>query len=425
MSFIRIRPSGPLEGTVKINGSKNAALPILAAALLGTEEIVLESVPMLKDIEVMLEVLESLGSKVDRIDGETVRIDSSGVDQFQVPDHLMDQMRASFVIMGPLLARMGKAQAHLPGGCAIGKRPIDLHLKGFRALGATIVEGPDSISAYAPEGGLQGGRVYLDFPSVGATQNIMIAACLAQGETLIENASKEPETVDLANFLNKLGAHVRGAGTSNIVIKGVEKLGGCHHTVIPDRIEAATFMVGAAMTRGDVLVERVIAAHIRPVLAKLTEVGCQVEESEYEDKIRVMAPGPLKATRIRTLPYPGFPTDVQPQFMALTTICQGQSQVEETVFEDRFKHVDELNKMGALIVTEGNQAVIRGVDQLVGAKVKATDLRAAAALILAGLVAEGETEVHEIRHLDRGYIRFEERLRALGADVVRIEDEEV
>lgn len=424
MSFIRIRSAGPLEGQVKISGSKNAALPILAASLLGQEEIILEEVPQLRDVEIMFQVLKALGCKLSKEGDGVVRIDAREIDQVQAPDDLMDQMRASFVIMGPLLARMGRASAHLPGGCAIGKRPIDLHLKGFRALGAEIEEDADRISARAPEGGLKGGNVYLDYPSVGATQNIMIAACQAKGETWIENAAREPEIVDLANFLTKLGAKVRGAGTSNIVVEGVDRLGGCHHTIIPDRIEASTFLLAGAMTGGDVLVKQAIPDHIRPVLAKLSEVGCRVDEEEYSGNIRLISRGRLQGTRIRTLPYPGFPTDVQAPFMALMTICEGQSRVAETVFENRFKHVDELNKMGALIVTEGNEAIIRGVDWLKGASVKATDLRAAAALVLAGLVADGQTEVHEIYHLDRGYVDFEEKLRGLGADIERINEEE-
>lgn len=426
MEYIRVRKSGPLHGTVKVSGAKNAALPILAASLLATEEVILEEVPPLKDVEVMIKVLRSLGAKVEYLEEEKIRIDSSGVDHYEAPGELMNLMRASFLVMGPLLTRLGRTRTRLPGGCNIGKRPVDLHLKGFYHLGAILDEDADSIGAKAPEGGLQGGTVYLDFPSVGATQNIMMAASMAKGETQIDNAAKEPEIVDLANFLNKMGAHVRGAGTSTILIEGVERLKGARHSIIPDRVEAATFLVAAAMTYGQVRVEHVIASHIRPILAKLVEAGSKVEVVEDEDVIQVSPGQPLSAIKIRTLPYPGFPTDAQAQFMALMAICQGQSKVEETVFENRFMHVDELNKMGALIVTDGNEAVIRGVDHLVGACVNATDLRAGAALVIAGLVAQGESHIHNVYHIDRGYYKLEEKLRGLGADVERIfvEDEE-
>lgn len=421
MEYFRIASSGPLQGTIKVDGAKNAALPILAASLLGTEEIVLEEVPQLRDVEVMIEVLRSLGAKVEYIADTTIRIDASEVNCTEAPGHLMNRMRASFLVLGPLLARFGHTHTHTPGGCNIGERPVDLHLKGFRALGAHIVEEPEQIGASAPPEGLTGSNIYLDFPSVGATQNIMMAASLAKGESRIENAAKEPEIVDLANFLNKMGARIRGAGTSTIVISGVPKLYGASHTVIPDRIEAATFLVGAAMTRGRVRVENAIASHIRPVIAKLIEVGCAVQVDEDGDVIEVNGEGPLHATKIRTLPYPGFPTDVQAQFMALMTVCEGQSHVEETVFENRFMHVDELNKMGALIVTEGKEASIRGVQKLMGAKVRATDLRAGAALTIAGLVATGTTEVYDVYHIDRGYYHLEEKLRKLGANVERLQ----
>lgn len=421
MSYIRVRNSGPLEGTVRINGAKNAALPILAASLLGTEEIIIEGIPPLKDVEVMVQVLRSLNAKVEYLDAETIKIDPSTVDHCNPPFELVNKMRASFIVMGPLLTKYGKIQIGLPGGCSIGKRPIDLHLKGFKALGAELDKDPNSIGAEAGPGGLVGNLVYLDFPSVGATQNIMLAATMAKGETIIENAAKEPENVDLANFLNKMGAKVRGAGTSRIIIKGVPKLGGARHTIIPDRIEASTFLVGAAMTGGSIKIENVLAEHIRPILAKLSEVGCQIKEGEDDDTICLSMKTRPQATKIRTLPYPGFPTDVQAQFMALMSIAEGQSKVDETVFENRFMHVDELNKMGALIVTEGNDAIIRGVDRLKGSRVNATDLRAGAALVLAGLVAEGETEIYNVYHLDRGYYHLEERLRALGADIERVE----
>ena len=418
MEYIRVRNRGPLKGSVTISGAKNAALPILAASLLGTEEIILEQVPPLKDVEVMIEVLRALDVEVEYLDKETIRIDASKVTKTVTPGALMNRMRASFVVMGPLLTRLGRTYTKMPGGCNIGKRPVDLHLKGFKALGAEIDEEPDAVGAKAPDGGLVGGKVYLDFPSVGATQNIMMAATMAKGETVIENAAKEPEITDLANFLNKMGAKVRGVGTSTILVEGVEKLHGTRHTIIPDRIEASTFIVAAAMTGGTVEIRNVLSDHIRPILAKVQEVGVTIQDND-DDTILVQSNGRLKATKIRTLPYPGFPTDVQAQFMALMCIAKGQSRVEETVFENRFMHVDELNKMGALIVTDGNEAIVRGVDHLVGAKVNATDLRAGAALILAGLVADGETQVHNIYHLDRGYYHLEEKFKGLGADIER------
>ncbi|MDY3052520.1 MAG: UDP-N-acetylglucosamine 1-carboxyvinyltransferase [Ndongobacter sp.] len=422
MRYIRVEESGPLRGSVRISGAKNAALPILAGALLGTEPIILEEVPILRDVQVMLEVLQSLNVKIEYRDATTVELDAGGVMSFEPPGDLMNQMRASFLVIGALLGRFGIARAEMPGGCNIGKRPIDLHLKGFRALGAEIIEEPNAITARAPKDGLIGNNVYLDFPSVGATQNLIMAASLARGQSRIENAAKEPEIVDLANFLNKMGARIKGAGTSTIIITGVPALGGAVHTIIPDRIEASTFLVGAAMTHGHVRVENVIASHIRPVLAKLTEVGCDVIELDEEDAIEVCAENrTLKATKIRTLPYPGFPTDVQAQFMALMTVCEGQSHVEETVFENRFMHVEELAKMGALIATEGHDAVIRGVDRLNGAKVNATDLRAGAALVLAGLIARGTTEVHNVQHIERGYYQLAEKLQALGGKAELVE----
>lgn len=419
---IIVTSNGPLEGTVKIGGAKNSALPIIAASLLGTEPIILEDVPKLNDVGVILQVLEHLGSKVEYLDERTIRIDSSKLNSYVTPFDLMSKMRASFLVMGPLLARFGITKTSLPGGCAIGMRPVDLHLKGFKALGAKIISDNTKIEANA-EGGLKGTILYLDFPSVGATQNIMMAATMAEGETVIENPAKEPEIVDLANFLNKLGADVKGAGTATIRIRGVEKLRGTSHPIIPDRIEAATYMVGAAMTKGDVTVENCIVSHVSPIIAKLREVGCDVYDMEDEDKVRVVAKDKqLVGVNIKTLPYPGFPTDVQAQFMALLTICEGRSTVTETVFENRFMHVDELSKMGALIATEGKEARIAGVPKLRGADVRATDLRAGAALVLAGLVAEGETKIRETYHIYRGYDDIIGKLRGLGAKIDRIEE---
>lgn len=414
-----INSNGPLRGEVKIDGAKNSALPILAACVLGTEEIILDGVPELKDVEIMIEVLKHLGSKVEYIDENSLRIDSSNINTCETPYELMDKMRASFVVMGPLLARFSKAYTKAPGGCNIGARPIDLHLKGFNALGATSIVDYDQISIEAKDG-LKGNEIYLDFPSVGATQNIIMAATLADGETVIENAAKEPEIVDLVSFLSKMGAKIKGAGTSTITIEGVEKLTGTRHTIIPDRIEAATYMLAAAMTGGEVKIVNAIGSHIRPVIAKLIEIGAEVEEVEEDDVIYVKADHRLKSTNIQTLPYPGFPTDVQAQFMALLTVSEGESRIQETVFENRFMHVEELSKMGAVIATSGNRATIAGVESLHGADVRATDLRAGAALVMAGLVAKGETRVSDIYHIDRGYSHLVEKLTELGADIKRV-----
>lgn len=414
-----INSNGPLKGEVNISGAKNSALPILAACVLGTEEIILDGVPELKDVEIMVEVLKHLGSNIKYLDKNTLSIYSSGINTCETPFELMDKMRASFVVMGPLLSRFHAAYTKAPGGCNIGSRPIDLHLKGFEALGATNEVNDDEISIEA-KNGLLGTEIYLDFPSVGATQNIMMAATLADGKTTLDNAAKEPEIVDLASFLSKMGANIKGAGTSTIVIEGVEKLTGTRHTIIPDRIEAATYMTAAAMTRGEVLINNVIGSHIRPVIAKLVEMGVDVEEIEDEDKIIVKAPNRLKSTNIQTLPYPGFPTDAQAQFMALMTVCEGESRIQETVFENRFMHVEELMKMGAVIATSGNRATIAGVEKLHGADVRATDLRAGAALVMAGLVAKGTTRVFDIYHIDRGYSNLVEKLTGLGADIKRV-----
>lgn len=417
MEKIVVEKSPPLHGKVRVSGAKNAALPILAASLLGTEDIILEDVPNLKDVEIMCEVLKSLGSEVVYLDTNTIKINSKDLNNFETKYDLMNKMRASFLVMGPLLTRLGKTKNSLPGGCAIGARPIDLHLKGFRALGAEVLQDEDNVFAHTEK--LIGNMVYLDFPSVGATENIMMAATMAQGETIIDNAAMEPEIVDLSNFLNKLGADIRGAGTSTIKIRGVQHLGGARHSIIPDRIEAGTLMVGAAISKGDVIVENVITSHMKPVSAKLRECGCTVEEDV--DCIRVIGNDHLKAIDIKTMPYPGFPTDMQAQFMALMTVLEGTSTVIETVFENRFMHVEELKKMGADITVEERAATIEGKDKLFGAEVKATDLRAGAALVLAGIVAEGKTIIDEIYHIDRGYDRIEEKFRKLGANIYRQE----
>lgn len=420
MERIVVEKSPALKGRVRISGAKNAALPILAACLLGTEDIYLEEVPELQDVHIMCELLESLGSTVEKLGKGKLKINSSGLHEYRTPFELMNKMRASFLVMGPLLARLGRTENSLPGGCSIGARPIDYHLKGFRALGAQIQEDIGNITASCDR--LKGDKIYLDFPSVGATENIMMAAVLAEGETVIENAAKEPEIVDLSNFLRKLGAKVTGAGTSTIRIDGVEKLGGARHSIIPDRIEAGTFMVAAAITGGDVLVENVITSHIKPVIAKLKESGCEIiEEGE---NVRVKGAAIPETIDIKTLPYPGFPTDMQAQFMAYMTQCKGSNVTIETVFENRFMHVDEFKKMGADIKIDGRSAVVVGPKRLTGTSVKASDLRAGAALILVGLVAEGKTTIRDVYHIDRGYEDIEEKFRGLGANVYRIEREE-
>ena len=421
MEKIVVEKSPALKGRVRISGAKNAALPILAACLLGTEDIYLEEVPELQDVHIMCQVLEALGSEVEVLGKGKLKINSAHLKEYKTPFELMNKMRASFLVMGPLLARMGKTENSLPGGCSIGARPIDYHLKGFRALGAEIHEDIGNITASCDE--LVGEKIYLDFPSVGATENIMMAAVLAKGETIIDNAAKEPEIVDLSNFLRKLGAKVTGAGTSTIRIVGVDRLGGARHAIIPDRIEAGTFMVAAAITGGDVLVENVITNHIKPVIAKLKESGAEViEEGE---NVRVIGRPLPEAIDIKTLPYPGFPTDMQAQFMAYMTQCKGSNVAIETVFENRFMHVEEFEKMGADIKIDGRSAVVIGPKRLHGAHVHASDLRAGAALILVGLVAEGKTYIHDIYHIDRGYEDIEEKFRNLGAVISRVESEEI
>lgn len=417
VSKLLVEKSPPLRGKVRISGAKNSTLPIIAASLLGTEDIILRDVPKLKDVDVICEVLMSLGAEVEFLDEHVLRINSKNINKYETPYELMSKMRASFLVMGPLLTRIGRTKTSLPGGCAIGTRPIDLHLKGFKALGAEVDVDHGCIGAYAEK--LVGSKVYLDFPSVGATENIMMAAVLAEGETIIDNAAMEPEIVDLANFLNKLGANIKGAGTSSIRVTGVEKLAGGEHTIIPDRIEAGTFMVASAITGGDVLVENVIPSHIKPIIAKLRETGAQVIENG--DEIRVIGTKDKRAVDIKTLPYPGFPTDMQAQFMALASVTQGTSVIIETVFENRFMHVDELKRMGADIKIDGRSAILQGVDSLTSAPVKATDLRAGAALVLAGLVADGVTEIDNVYHIDRGYDDIEKKITNLGGRISRKE----
>lgn len=421
MEKLIINGGKALRGRVKISGAKNAVLPIIAAALLGQNmPSKLEEVPALDDVHTLSAVLEQLGVKAEfDADKNTLLVDSSQIASCEAPYDLVRKMRASFLIIGPLLARCGRAKISLPGGCAIGTRPIDLHLKGFEALGAKIDIGHGYIEAVAPEG-LKGARIYLDFPSVGATENIMMAASMAEGTTIIENPAQEPEIIDLANYLNVMGARVRGAGTNVIKIEGVKSLTGKNYTIIPDRIEAGTYMVAAAMTKGDVYIENAISEHLKPVIAKLKEAGVTIEENI--DGIRVVCDRRTKAVDIKTLPYPGFPTDMQAQFMALLTVSEGMGRVTETVFENRFMHVDELKHMGANIRIDGRTSMVEGVDRLQGCAVKATDLRAGAAMVLAGLVAEGETRVGYIHHIDRGYDNLVSKLVMLGADIRRVDD---
>ncbi len=418
MAKILVQKSGPLMGSVKVSGAKNSVLPIIAASLLSQGKCELEDIPGLKDVDVICEVLASLGADIKKKNKNgIIEINSSKIDNHEAPYELIRKMRASFLVLGPLLARMGKARISLPGGCAIGTRPIDLHLKGFQALGARIDVGHGYVEATAEK--LIGDKIYLDFPSVGATENIMMAATMAEGITVLENAAEEPEIVDLANFLNGMGAKIKGAGTDTIKIQGVKELGGTKHTVIPDRIEAGTFMVASAMTGGDVTINNALTDHLKPIIAKLKECGVEIEEKG--DSIRVNARNGICPTDLKTLPYPGFPTDMQAQFMSLLSVAQGTSVVIETVFENRFMHVGELKRMGANIKIEGRSAVIEGVNSLQGAQVKATDLRAGAALILAGMVAEGTTEISDIYHVDRGYVEIENKLNALGANISRVE----
>lgn len=418
MDKLVITGGNRLSGRVRISGAKNAVLPIIAAALLAQTPSTLTEIPDLDDVRTISDVLSYLGAKVTRRKAGELHIDSADVNRSEAPYELVRKMRASFLIMGPLLARRGYAKISLPGGCAIGTRPIDLHLKGFEALGAEITLGHGAIEARAVHG-LTGARIYLDFPSVGATENIMMAACLAKGQTVLENPAEEPEIVDLATYLNSMGAKIRGAGTNVIRIDGVESLHGAEHTVIPDRIEAGTYMVAAAITDGDVTLDNVVVEHLKPVIAKLKEAGVGIEEGE--DSVRVWGTGRRRAVDIKTLPYPGFPTDMQAQFMALMTVTSGTSIITETVFENRFMHVDELKRMGANIKIEGRSAVVEGVPNLTGCPVKATDLRAGAALVIAGLVAEGQTEIGCIHHIDRGYEDLVGKFRQLGAQIERVQ----
>lgn len=423
MEQIIVHGGNQLKGTVKIEGAKNAVLPILAATLLAEEgTTVLKNVPILSDVFTMNQVIKHLNVDIDFNEEENqVVVDATKPLDIEANYEYVSQMRASIVVMGPLLARNGHAKVAMPGGCAIGKRPIDLHLKGFQALGAEIIQKNGYIEAIAKE--LKGSRIYLDFPSVGATQNIMMAAVRAKGTTIIENVAREPEIVDLANVLNKMGAHVYGAGTEMMRIEGVDKLHAVEHSVVQDRIEAGTFMVAAAMTEGNVLIEEAIIEHNRPLISKLTEMGAVV--TEEEKGIRVIGPKEIKPTDIKTLPHPGFPTDMQAQVTAMQVLAKGSSVVTETVFENRFQHLEEMINMNADVQIDGNVAVINGGKPLQGASVNATDLRAAAALILLGLRANGITRVSHLEYLDRGYYEFHKKLQKLGAKVERVNEEPI
>lgn len=419
MEKLIIKGGTPLHGSVRISSAKNAVLPIIVAALLPENPATITDVPELADVTTICSVLDSLGVKIER-KGRDMVFDASDIRNTEASYELMSRMRASFLIMGPLLAKKGHAKIALPGGCMIGSRPIDLHLKAFEAMGAEIEICNGYVEARAPKG-LHGAEIYLDFPSVGATENVLMAAALTEGRTVIENAAEEPEIVDLVTFLSGMGANIKGAGTNVIRVEGVKKLTGITHTVIPDRIEAGTFMIAAAMAGGNVLVENVLADHLKPLLAKLGEAGVDVVKEDI-DRVRIISSGKICSTDIKTLPYPGFPTDLQAQFMALMTVGNGVSRITETVFEKRFMHAGELQRMGASIQIEGRTAVVTGVPFLRGAFVRATDLRAGAALTLAGLAAHGTTEVGELQYIDRGYDHLVEKLQGLGANISRVKE---
>ncbi|GBD66608.1 UDP-N-acetylglucosamine 1-carboxyvinyltransferase [Tetragenococcus halophilus subsp. halophilus] len=423
MEEIIVYGDNPLKGTVEIEGAKNAVLPILAASLLAEEGTTkFNSVPILSDVFTMKEVIHHLNAKVDfDLDKKEITVDASYPLEIEAPYEYVSKMRASIVVLGPLLARNGHAKVAMPGGCAIGKRPIDLHLKGFQALGATIHQKNGYIEAVADQ--LEGNSIYLDFPSVGATQNIMMAAVKARGTTTIDNVAREPEIVDLANVLNKMGAKIYGAGTEIMRIEGVEQLHAVSHAIVQDRIEAGTFMVAGAMPNNDVFIKDAIAEHNRPLLSKIKEMGAEVTETE--EGIRVQGPSQLQPTDIKTLPHPGFPTDMQAQTSVLQLLANGTSVTTETVFENRFQHLEEMCKMNAHMKIDGNVAIMQGNDSLQGALVYATDLRAAAALVLAGLKAEGITRVRNLKYLDRGYYQFHEKLQKLGANIERVNDNPV
>ena len=412
-----MKGGNPLAGEVTISGAKNAALGILAAAIMTEEDVIIDNLPDVRDINVLLEAIEEIGARVERIDRHTVRINAKDIHEVEVDDEYIRRIRASYYFIGALLGKYKSAQVPLPGGCNIGSRPIDLHLKGFRALGAKIEIERGAVVAHAID--LVGSHIYLDKVSVGATINIMMAASLAEGLTIIENVAKEPHVVDVANFLNSMGANIKGAGTDIIRIRGVRRLHGTEYSIIPDQIEAGTFMCAAAVTRGDVTVKNVIPKHLEAISAKLLEIGCEVVE--FDDAVRGVGKPYQRHTNINTLPYPGFPTDMQPQMSVTLALAHGTSIVTEGIFENRFKYVDELARMGSNIKVEGNVAIIDGVGCFTGASVNAPDLRAGAALVLAGLAADGYTVVDEIGYIQRGYEHFEEKLKGLGAMIERVD----
>lgn len=414
-----IKGGTPLVGEVQIGGAKNAALAILAAAIMADETVTIDNLPDVNDINVLLEAMSGIGATIQRIDRHTVKINGSGVRDFSIEYDYIKKIRASYYLLGALLGKYNKAEVALPGGCNIGSRPIDQHLKGFKAIGADVIIEHGKIIAEAEQ--LKGTHLYFDVVSVGATINVMMAAAMAEGTTIMENVAKEPHVVDVANFLNSMGANIRGAGTDVIKIKGVPKLHKTEYSIIPDQIEAGTFMMAAAATRGDVTVMNVIPKHLEATTAKLVEIGCEVEE--FDDAVRVVSKGRLKHTQVKTLPYPGFPTDMQPQMGVTLALCSGTSTITESIFENRFKYLDELARMGANIKVEGNSATIEGVEKFSGARVSAPDLRAGAALCIAGLAAEGITIVDDIVYIQRGYERFEEKLRSLGGVIERVASE--
>ena len=414
-----IKGGHPLVGEVEIGGAKNAALAILAAAVMAEETVTIDNLPNVRDINVMLQAIENIGAMVERVDIHTVKINGSFIHDVSVDNEYIRKIRASYYLLGALLGKYKNAEVALPGGCDIGARPIDLHLKGFRALGAEVTVGRGMVAAKAEN--LEGTHIYLDKVSVGATINIMMAASMAKGRTTIENAAKEPHVVDVANFLNCMGANIRGAGTDLIRIDGVSRLHKAEYSIIPDQIEAGTFMFAAAATGGDVTVKNVIPKHLEATTAKLLEVGCCVQE--MDDAVRVIAREPLHHTQVTTLPYPGFPTDMQPQMGVVLGLSSGTSTITESIFENRFRYVSELAKMGANIQVEGNIAIIRGVDRYTGAKVSAPDLRAGAALVIAGLAAEGITTVEDIYYIERGYEAFDEKFRQLGGLMEKVSSE--
>ena len=414
-----MKGGNPLVGEVTIGGAKNAALGILAASIMTDEDVLIENLPDVRDINVLLEAIQEIGASVDRIDRHTVKINASDIHEVSVDDEYIRRIRASYYFIGALLGKYKSAQVPLPGGCNIGSRPIDLHIKGFRALGAKVEIERGAVLAHAID--LVGSHIYLDKVSVGATINIMMAAALAEGQTIIENVAKEPHVVDVANFLNSMGANIKGAGTDIIRIKGVRKLHGTEYSIIPDQIEAGTFMCAAAATRGDITVKNVIPKHLEAISAKLTEMGCEVVE--FDEEIRVVGKPRQCHMNFKTLPYPGFPTDMQPQMTVALALADGTSVVTESIFENRFKYVDELSRMGANIKVEGSVAIVDGVGSFTGAQVVAPDLRAGAALVLAGLAADGYTTVDEIGYVERGYENFEEKLRSLGAVIERVDSE--